>query len=239
METCARCGAFAELQTIGSARYCAACAARPEIGVVEKFRAAHLGRRDVYAWLVGGLAPIALWAALSGFLQRQWPYAILCVCLGAAQLLFWKGVAWARPMPLAAAAIGLGLGFAAGWSAPGVFVLPLVFAAAAYRDPICQLFFRAEVPEERLRPAVERLQHNELSRTATVLAASALLLPWLWPLGMGFTVAALSRVDSSASPPVGRGLGLRALILATVVPLLFCVLFVALYQVFQHTSDAP
>src|SRR5439155_22131094 len=65
------CGAFGDLSALDEQQFCSACAARPEVGAVDKFRRANLGKRDLWAWLIGidaiyGIVIAALHAAQSG-----------------------------------------------------------------------------------------------------------------------------------------------------------------------------
>jgi hypothetical protein len=220
-ETCARCGAFGELQPLGGVQYCSTCAARPDVGVADKFRAQHLGRRDAATWVIGILSPFTAWVAIvewgEGHPKQVGVYAVLA----AAQALFWLGVPWARPLPVIACLIGGGLAVTGRPIDVAWFLWQLVFAFGAWISPMSRLFFRADVPAEQLVKLSARLENNRLSHAAYVLAGASLLMPIFWPFAMGYTFAALARADLAASLRVGHGFARQALVLCVLTPVLW------------------
>lgn len=184
MDACARCGAFGELRELDGARYCVTCAARPDIGIVSRYRALRLGRRDVWAWIVGGSA---LLSVLMVFFTIAWalPLAATWATLAVTQVLFCVGFGWARPLPLITMGVAAGVFALTKLASPLALVWPAILAVSAYRDLRCRLFFRKDVSDDELRPVVQRLQNNDLSYTANVLAGVSLFFPPIWLAAVG------------------------------------------------------
>ncbi|MBL8953082.1 MAG: hypothetical protein JNK82_20060 [Myxococcaceae bacterium] len=222
-EACARCGTFAELEAFGAERFCAACAARPDVAVVEKYRQAHLGKLDALTWVVGLFAPGYLVAALGLLSARDFIDAALALCAAAAHGLFFAGLPWARPLPLVTTVLLLGATLVMRVWAGALFAVPLGLAAAAYGHPVTQLYFRVDVPDRRLRPVVERMQLNAFAHSAWVFSLVALVLPLLWPLAFVLTLRALATGG-------GRKLAVRALAVCALGPVVFCALFTGAYE---------
>jgi hypothetical protein len=217
-DTCSRCGTFLCgrcVQPVLGRPYCGACAGRPEVNYLERFRQKLWGRRDGWAWLAGlagGLfAALAVFLLLQGQLAQGTLSAVgLAVC-GA----FFLGLPGAREAFIATPLV-LAVGSAAqGQQEAAVGLGLLALAALSLRfDTRNQLFFRRPVSEERLLRLWHIRENNPLARQALSVALGGLFLPVLAPLALVLGAWALQRVDPTAVPPVGRrGQALASLVL--------------------------
>jgi hypothetical protein len=220
---------------IGAQKFCGACAARDDVGELEKLRARHLGKRDVYAWLIGF---DALFNLSVGVLRNPTVAVLPVVGLGVVQLAYFAGVRWARlaviPAVLLSAAAGV---FNFGFSSLAGMVIPLILAVRAFFDVHSQLFFREPVSPVALAAAVRRDQNNEAARIGYALGSNSLFLPIAAPVGFVYSIIGLTRVNPAAKPPIGRGTAVMGLAFSIVNPLLWVIVFVAVYNFFRQASD--
>jgi hypothetical protein len=220
---CTRCGQFycaPDQRFVDAIAYCATCATRSDVDWLEQFRLKYWGKRDSWAWLMGlsavfnAVSVVAMGVvvvfgdqvplhgsdlASFGFVVfQQVAAAVVCAA-------FWKGVRLARvgllvlPLLLCVVPILAPAGFSIFAAA-----LPLLFAIAIYQDTRNRLFFKIEVPRERLRRLWDRYANNTLARVGFQLSLAGLLMPFLSPFGLGCSILGLRRVDPDARPPVGR-----------------------------------
>jgi hypothetical protein len=226
------------LRVLDGAKYCEACAQRPEVGVADKFRAARLGRRDPWSWIVGGMGAVyglflstRVMSAPDG---NGWIVSLVWLALAGVHGAFFLGWGPARSLlPLALVFAGVALK-ALDLTGLSGFVIPLIVVLQARADVANQLFFRRPVADRKVRRFAERLQNNGLSHVSYALASAGFFLFPLLPVAWVLTFVSLARVDATAQPPVGRGFALRALWVGLAAPVLLLALFVGFYQVFQH-----
>lgn len=236
--TCSRCGSFicADCATsvagLGARLYCRACAARPDVNYLEALRQRYEGRRDGWAWVVGGVtlllcvgvaAALARWGLRATRQSLFTGVLLLPVPVGVA---FFLGQRWARHALLATPLV---TAVVAGVLAPdGRFLfflcaIPGVLTALRiHRDVRNQLFFRLPVPPGMLKVLWNERFNNPMARQASRLGFSALFMPLLAPVAVICGVVALTRVDPKALPPIGRrGQAIAGLVLGLVGPLLW------------------
>lgn len=208
--TCSRCGTFfcaACVQWVVGKELCPACAARPEVAYLERYRLKLWGRRDASTWVVGtaGLG-LAVAAVLSVVERRALGSLALTFAVGAAaSIAFFLGWRWARGV-----LVGTSLGCTvACWvfASPGFAVVFLFLSGASivyFFDTRNQLFFRRPVSEARLQRLWHLRENNPRARDAMNLGMSSFLMPLFAPLAIILGVVALMRVDPHATPPIGR-----------------------------------
>lgn len=230
---CHRCGTFTCAQdtvTLGERRFCAACAARPDVDYLEAFRLQYWGRRDGWAWLLGAsgvmsllLAGAVVIGAFPGDLLEVGPLLVGLGALGAGGVLFWSGQPVARWLLLSAVLLfGALQARALGAAALFPLLLSLAILGAALTSTRTRLFLRLEVSRAALQKAWALLHDNPIARTALALGVFGLLSGVFAPLAIVTGVLALRRVDPSAYPPIGgRGQALAGLVLGVVGTLLW------------------
>ncbi|MBZ4335931.1 DUF4190 domain-containing protein [Corallococcus interemptor] len=236
--TCFRCGSFicADCATsvagLEARLYCQACAARPDVNYLEALRQRYQGRRDEWAWVVGGVT------------------VLLCVATAAA-LAQW-GLRATRGslftlLPLVPVPVGVAFFLGQRWARHALLVTPLVMAVVAdalvpdgrflyflcaipgvltglhvHRDVRNQLFFRLPVSPGALKALWDQRYNNPMARQALRLGYSSLVMPLLAPFAVICGAVALKRVDPAATPPIGRrGQALAGLVLGLIGPLLW------------------
>ncbi|ADO67839.1 B-box zinc finger protein [Stigmatella aurantiaca] len=223
--TCARCGTFLCglcTRTVLGRVYCGPCAERPEVNFLERFRLGLWGRRDAWAWAAG--IACALLVPLTAFLLVRGEFAVGAGCALSAGVggAFFLGLPWARHALLAAPVV-LALGSALrGWGYAAVgFGCLFVSALSIVSSTRNQLFFQREVSEKQLLRLWHVRENNPLARTALSVALGGVFLPVMAPLAILLGGWALSRVNPTSYPPVGRkgqalaaiGVGVTALAL--------------------------
>jgi hypothetical protein len=229
---CARCGVFittgAHAVVLGKS-YCLACGARPDVNAVRAWRDACWGRRDAWAWVMGGFAVLELLSALI-LVQRGAVGAVLFMLFGfCVHLLFFAGVPVARALLVL---LVIAVGAVSLVNASVVQALfPAALAWAALTNTRSRLFFKLEPSEDELLAAWVAARSNRVARWSlgvAALAAGAAVAAWAgavpaWvALLLGGAAAVLgavaaSRVDLAATPPIGeRGSAWTGLLLGTV-----------------------
>jgi len=215
---CRRCGTFIcanELVVLDASQFCRECAARPDVDYLEAFRLKYWGKRDSWAWffgftcIVNGLAAIGMLAVSVSDPAESGP-----VMVGAAAaLLLWSIVAggfflgqrWSRPALVVVVLLyGVVQAVQLDAAALAVVILPLAIVASALGSVRTQLFFRMDVPRERLRRAWSLLHDNVPARRAMTLGLAGLAFAPFAPIALALGIVALRRVDPTAHPPVGR-----------------------------------
>ncbi|AFE03206.1 hypothetical protein COCOR_00005 [Corallococcus coralloides DSM 2259] len=236
--TCSRCGSFfcadcaTSVSGLGARLYCQACAARPDVNYLETLRQRYWGRRDGWAWMVGGVtlllcvttaAALAQWGLRA---TKESLFTLLLLVPVPVGVAFFLGRRWARhalivtPLVMAVAADFL--------HRDGRFLyalcvsLGLIFALRIHRDVRNQLFFRLPVPPGTLQALWNERFNNPMARQASRFGFSALFMPMIAPVAVICGVVALRRVDPKATPPIGRrNQALMGLVLGLVSPLLW------------------
>lgn len=243
--TCTRCGSFicADCATsvpgLGARLYCKACAERPDVNYLEALRQRYWGKRDEWAWVVGGVTLLLCVAAAAAL--AQWGLQATKTSLLTLVLLipvpvgvaFFLGQRWARhgllavPLltPLVADALEPGGRF--------LFLLCATFgvltALRVHNDVRNQLFFRLPVPPGELKVLWDLRFNNPMARQALRYGFSSVVMPLLSPVAVICGVVALQRVDPKATPPIGRrNQAIAGLVLGLVSPLLWGLFLVPL-----------
>lgn len=226
--TCARCGTFfcaACTRLIFDKAYCTACAERPDINYLERFRLKFWGRRDSWAWTLGscGLGLAVLAVVMLG--NREYPSALAFGASAAVCLAFFLGVPWARPaligVPLLSALVCGQLGL---YPVAAPLALLFLTALAVYGNTRSQLFFRCQVPVYKLQALWHLRENNPLARNALSFGVGGLLLPLMAPVAIVLGVLALRRVNPHSVPPIGRkGQAIAAIVLGVLTVLVWLV----------------
>jgi hypothetical protein len=215
--TCSRCGTFfcaGCVRWIFDKAWCAACAARPEIDYLERFRLKLWGRRDATTWVIGvvGLG-LAVVAGLGGTVvvlggrgdRGLWLWVLVFGAGAVASAAFFLGMRWARE-----ALMGVWLSCAvACWlfrleGAAFFFLFLGIGAVFSYFDTRNRLFFKRPVSPARLQRLWHVRENNPRARDAMNLGLASFFFPLFAPLAIVFGVVALRRVDPHAMPPIGR-----------------------------------
>jgi drug/metabolite transporter (DMT)-like permease len=234
LASCHRCGGFVceqDSRLIDARRYCLPCAGRPEVDYLEAFRLKYWGKRDSWAWFfgLGGLVNLMTAAALviTALQSQRAPPSmsalvtvLVTVLTGVTGVLFWLGRPIARPgllvcLLLAGGAPLLeeGLNRAVGL---GALLFPALIVASALASVRTKLFFKLDVPREKLRRAWDQLHNNTLAQQAPSVAVLGLLVPFVAPLAVVMGAIGLRRVDPSAHPPIGfKGRAIGGLVLGS------------------------
>ncbi|NRD63283.1 DUF4190 domain-containing protein [Corallococcus exiguus] len=236
--TCSRCGSFfcADCATsvagLGARLYCTACAARPDVNYLEALRQRYWGRRDDWAWVVGGvtlLLCVATAAALAQWGLRATKsslFTLLLLLPVPVGVAFFLGQRWARhamlvtPWVMAVAADAMnrdGRFFYFLCAIPGVLT-----GLRIHRDVRNQLFFRLPVSPGALKFLWDQRFNNPMAHQALRFGFGSVLMPLLSPIAVICGAVALTRVDPAATPPIGRqGQAIAGLVLGLVSPLLW------------------
>ncbi|NNB89895.1 hypothetical protein HI292_30600 [Corallococcus exiguus] len=236
--TCSRCGSFfcADCATsvagLGVRLYCTACAARPDVNYLEALRQRYQGRRDDWAWVVGGvtlLLCVATAAALAQWGLRATKESLFTLVLlipVPVGVAFFLGQRWARHALLATPLVMAVAADALARNARFLFFLcaipGLLTALRIHRDVRNQLFFRLPVSPGALKALWDQRFNNPMARQALRFGYSSLFMPLLSPLAVICGAVALTRVDLTATPPIGRrGQAIAGLVLGFLSPLLW------------------
>jgi hypothetical protein len=242
--TCTRCGVFfcdLDHRRVGGKPYCDTCAVRPDVDYLESFRLKYWGKRDGWAWLVG-LGAVAnliqgmtLLVSGSSVERLTAPFAFGLAAMG---VCYWLGMRWARMAyvitfvalglimaAMGASTAGAAVGGERATSAMGVLpmlmlvgmgVLIMIMALVIHHDTLNKLFFKVEVPREKLKKAWNLYMNNRMARTGLALGLLGLLIPVLGPFALVCSFIGLRRVDPNAHPPIGRkGHAIAGLVLGT------------------------
>jgi hypothetical protein len=212
---CHRCGVFlcqACVTRVDANVFCATCAARPDVDYVEAYRLAHWGKREGWAWFFGvsGLSSaLSVVAAVAAWV-RQGPtldtlYVAGISAFGAVVGVSWfLRQQWARGLAIAQfAVLGVVLLVSGGVAMVPALVMLTLIIASAFTNVRSQLFFKLDVPRERLRRDWAIYHDNQAARSAAALAVGGLLVPGLGLMAIGFGVYAYRKVDPQAHPPIG------------------------------------
>jgi len=206
--TCTRCGGFfcaaCQRGVLGKV-YCAACAERPDVNYLEQFRLKLWGKRDSSTWTMG------VWAlALAAFVvmalrNGQYVSALGFGSCAGLSVAFFLGMAWSRKAliitPLIFAPV---CALLRDFEAIILLVSTSGAAVGVYRNTRSQLFFRLQVPVDRLQRLWHLRENNPIARNALSFAAGALIIPLFAPVAIVLGVLGLQRVNPRATPPVGR-----------------------------------
>jgi hypothetical protein len=100
--------------------------------------------------------------------------------------------------------------------------------ASAFTNVRSQLFFKLDVPRERLRRDWAIYHDNQAARSAAAMGVGGLLIPGLGLLAIGFGVYAYRKVNPTAHPPIGgRSSALVGIIVGAIDTVLWA--FILLY----------
>jgi hypothetical protein len=222
--TCTRCGVFfcvEDRRVVDDKPYCVTCAGRPDVDYLESFRLKYWGKRDGWTWLVGFGSVFNVVSGLvllfSGQAAQQLN-ALFSVGAGVVGACFWLGQSWARLAFIFVPILSMVLLVATvGPEALGLGVMPLLIAIAIYRDTRNKLFFKQEVPREKLRKAWDLYMNNTLARAGFMLGLLGVLVPGLGPIALLCSIVGLRRADPHAHPPIGRkGQAIAGIVLGAV-----------------------
>ncbi|MBN9681409.1 hypothetical protein JYJ93_03170 [Corallococcus sp. NCSPR001] len=236
--TCSRCGSFfcADCATsvagLHARLYCRACAARPEVNYLETLRQRYWGKRDEWAWVVGGvtlLLCVATAAALTQWglrAKRESLFTLLLLLPVPVGVAFFLGQRWARHALLVTPLVMAGVADA--MNRDGRFLyfvcaIPgLLTGMRIHRDVRNQLFFRLPVSPGALKALWDQRYNNPMAAQAVRYGFGSVLMPLLAPFAVICGAVALQRVDPQATPPIGRrGQALAGLVLGLLSPLLW------------------
>ncbi len=208
-ETCTRCGAFLgpDARTIQGRAYCLVCAERPEVNYLAAFRRSYEGRRDALAWLA---LPAGLTNIDRALGARHWTGAVSLLVLGLLEVAFFARQRWSRwgllpaQCAVAASSIVVAAGPAEGGQAMGRAISTLVFTTLVLFNARNRLFFRLPVSETELARVWNVYENNSPARVGFALGVVSLVV---WPfavLALPLSLVGLSRVNPTATPPIGR-----------------------------------
>ncbi len=177
---CARCGAFFCAQDRGSVEgvdYCAGCAARPDVDVMEAFRLQSWGKRDAWASVIGLHACLLLIQGLLLLRTREDVLFPLEVLLrGAVSACFWWGLRFSRLalclLPIGMMVLALTTGREVAVSRECVFLLVYL---SIYTDLRNRLFFKEELSREAFAAAWRFHQKNTAAWVGLVLGGVSVL----------------------------------------------------------------
>lgn len=208
--TCDRCGNFVcrlDSTAQEGRRYCLPCTRKYDVDWLDAFRRELWGRRDGWAYFYGifgtlGYAGTAAFTATASFVRPP-PYAelfALCLAGMAVNVAYFFRARWAR---IAVVALPLAWPVLLG-SSPLSPVIPMLIGLAAYQDARSRLFFKIDVPEEKIRKIYDIYRNNQLARLGFTLALIGILVPGFALAALPCSIVGLRRVDPNARPPVGR-----------------------------------
>lgn len=220
--TCARCGAFicdTDRRQLGAGVFCPACAVRPDVDYLEAFRQSVWGKRDGWTWLVGFGAALNGLGAISALLTGAPVYGVVGLCAAAVGVCYFLGMRWARVGLLVTPLLVAAGGLVASFSSPlltafergqragtflGSMLIPMLVLTAMHFDTRNRLFFKLEVPREKLQKAWDLYSNNPMARAGLFLAVVSLIVPGLGLVSLPLSIVALTRVNPAAHPPIGR-----------------------------------
>ena len=244
--TCDRCGNFvcrldSDVQPNGRT-LCVECKKlHGEVDWLRNFKLELWGKRDAYAWLFGGLGflyvAIAFATALVGVLGGAPSTATgvllaVLVGMGGVQIAYFFGQRWAREamiiLPLISCFANVALATAAtGGSPNGTPIFGIILPLAAYFDTRNKLFFKIDVPDDKLLKLWDRLRNNQLARTGFACGLLGLLIPGLGVIGLVLSLIGLARVNPDAVPPVGKkGYAIAGIVLSAIGTVLWAVVII-------------
>jgi hypothetical protein len=209
--TCTRCGVFfceQDRRLVDGKPYCDTCAARPDVDYVEAFRLQHWGKRDGWAWLLGFGAMFNVLTGL--FLLSTGAQDVLLTGLvslggGVVGACFWLGMPWARVafifVPVASMLASI---MTVGPAGGAVGVMPMLMAIAIYNDTRNKLFFKVDVPRDRLQKAWHLYMNNGMARAGLMLGVLGLFVPGVGLIALVCSFIGLRRVNPNSHPPIGR-----------------------------------
>jgi hypothetical protein len=204
---CHRCGAFIcdeDHRRIDPHVYCPSCAVRPDVDYLEAFRLKHWGKRDTWAWLFGfGVLPSTSLAFLE-LAAEDYVSSVTALYGAVVQAFYFLGHRWARlalfVFPLLAAVSAM-LGPVPSSALTAVF--PLLIMLSVFHDTRNRLFFRVDVSRRELRRAWNLYANNTAARAGFILSLLG-IVPGFSVIGLVLSIVGLTRVNPTASPPVGR-----------------------------------
>lgn len=222
--TCTRCGVFfceQDRRLVDGKPYCDTCAARPDVDYLEAFRLQYWGKRDGWAWMLGIGAVFNVLTGLFLLFSGS-PEVLLTglVALGAGVVgaCFWLGMPWARVafifVPIASMLASI---VTVGPAGVAVGVMPMLIAIAIYNDTRNKLFFKVDVPRDRLQKAWHLYMNNGMARAGLMLGVLGLIAPGVGLIAMICSFIGLRRVNPNSHPPIGRkGQAIAGLVLGAV-----------------------
>ena len=233
--TCSRCGAFIcdeDKRQLGANSFCPTCAARPDVDYLEAFRLSVWGKRDGWAWLVGFGALLNGLGAVSALASGSPLYAVSGLIAAVVGACYFLGLKWARvalllvplvvgavnlvSLPAAPALTALEAGRRSGLVLGSLFI-PMLVLAAMYFDTRNRLFFKIQVPREKLQKAWDIRHNNPVARSGFMVSVLALIMPGLGLLSLPMCIVGLKRVNPDGHPPIGRrGQAIGGIVLSVV-----------------------
>lgn len=208
---CQRCGTFfcaADRLDVDGVAYCSLCGVRPDVDWIEAYRQSLLGKRDGWAWFFGlsSLGYLALCTSLIA--TTEGPLRLLAIpALGSAV----TGVLFFLGLPIARVLLVVSFLFWAAAQLALVGPLSLIssvfsgaFVVSALTTARTRLFFRLDVPRDKLKADYARLADNRLARNAFAIGVFSLIVPVFAPVAIILGAIAARRVDPSARPPIGK-----------------------------------
>jgi hypothetical protein len=82
--------------------------------------------------------------------------------------------------------------------------VPALVLAAILQDTRNRLFFKVDVPREKLKKAWDLYCNNTIARVGFLLGIFSMLLCPLAVFGLPCSIVGLRRVNPQAHPPIGR-----------------------------------
>jgi len=219
----------------------------PEVDYLEAFRLKYWGKRDAWAWLVGigaifslvevvpmigsVIVLVATRSAASIPNPLQFGLGILLLMAhGIIGVCFWLGKRWARLGLLSILILGALYGIVTeGPVGIGRAIVPIALAISWFRDTRNQLFFKIDVPREKLHKAWNMYSNNTIARSGFIVGILSVLMCPLAVIGLPCSLIGLRRVDPKAHPPVGRkGQAIAGIVLNS-IGLIELAVFVAVF----------
>jgi len=142
-------------------------------------------------------------------MQRQWLELVGGLVSLGVQVGFFLGQRWARMGLLASTVLTFGLTVPALPAAAlgpviGVMAVALLISWAIISDTRNKLFFKVDVPPARLKKAWDLYSNNSLARAGFMLSVLSVLMFPIAPIALVVCIVGLSRVNPTATPPIGR-----------------------------------
>jgi hypothetical protein len=217
---CERCGDFVcklDSEVLDGKRLCFRCSVRTEAWL-EAYRRERWGKRDGFAWLFGAIVPFgaAVQALVILDLAARLPPARVVRAVAITAAAAAMGVAYFfrwRPARLGMVAlplvgffsdVALGLDARTTGERFGQTILAVLLALGACASTGNKLYFRLDVPPDKLRKHWEIYKNNPYARSSFIGSFLGLLIPGVSLITLGGSIFGLLRVDPRANPPIGR-----------------------------------
>jgi hypothetical protein len=234
--SCNRCGNFVcalDSKAVKNELHCLDCAGRV-VDHLGALREEYWGKRDGWGWLIGGIGTIKNVLTVAGVVALLFTSGagttVNLQLLGLLGFLvlstvvsvgYFLGRSFARGGLIVLSLLGfvlipLDTMTPAGINA-SMNVVGLLMSIAIYADTRNKLFFKVDPGEKQLEKLWQRLKNNQLAQTGLFASILGLLIPGVSLIALACSLIGLSRVNPTATPPIGRrGMAIAGTILSVV-----------------------